>query len=100
MKDRSIGQFNDVFITIHVRVLPYLHDRETPQEIHDSVSVFTNEVKNHGGGLLIVLQEVTSTLAYLGTTVFTINTLVVPLPFGSTPIDMQVQFFYSCTMSP
>jgi choline kinase len=100
MKNLYAGHFNEVLITKTVRVLPYAHINETPVVIHDSVNIFTTEVKNHGDGLLIVLQEATSTRANLGTTLFTIKAHVVLLPFGDTPTDLQAHCSYSYTMSP
>ena len=100
MKNLYAGHFNEVLITKTVRVLPYVHINKIPVVIHNSVSIFTAEVKNHGDGLLILLQEATSTLANPGTTLFVTNANVVLLPFGNTPTDLQAHCSYSYTMSP
>lgn len=100
MKNMHIGQFNEVLIINTIRVSPYAYVNEAPIEIHDSVSVVTTEVKNHGEGLLIVLQEATLMSANPRTTTVIATAHVVPLPFGNTPTDLHVFYSYSYKMSP
>ena len=60
MKHRLTGIITSLFVTSNAGVLLHAHATKTTFEIHDSIKITTQLVKDHGVSLLIELPETTT----------------------------------------
>ena len=60
MKHRLTGIIAGLFVTSNAGVLLHAHATKTTFEIHDSIKITTQLVKDHGVSLLIELPETTT----------------------------------------